>query len=410
MNRDLSSFFGGYPWSQTIAYSASLFSEEIRLASNFDGPLQFLAGFYYEEKETGFDSISFFGGSDLSLNAFAPGSVLLISNATDRNLKQKAFFGELTYSLRDNLKLTLGARVFDYDRDLVSQNFDAAFTPGGSPPSETSSSENDSSLKVGVEFTPSDDSLVYATWSEGFRLGYPEPASTLPASLCDPDGDGFFDGSNGISTGERLIESDFVENFELGSKLSLLEQRLTFNTAVYQINWDGIPIGEVFDFCSATANAGEARSRGVEMDLVYSVNENLLINFSSSYVDAELTEDSPAIGGNKGDRLPGSAKVNASFGVEYSFNVSDYDAYLRIDYSHVGGFHNNLQQQGIEAGDYNKVNIKSGMVINKFEVDLYVNNLTDDDSVTWVDSEGFPDNRRNRLRPRTVGLNVGYQF
>jgi outer membrane receptor protein involved in Fe transport len=295
---------------------------------------------------------------------------------------------------------------------VEDRSFESAFAE--SSVSKTDSSESDASFKAGVEYVPNDTSLLYATWSEGFRLGYPVAAETLPASTCDTNNDGIYDGSDGVSTGERLIESDFVENFELGSKFSLLNNQLTVNSAVYQINWDGIPIRDVFDFCSAVSNAGKARSRGVEIDLSYSWSESFLVTFSTSYVDAELTEDAPAVSGEKGDRLPGSAKVNASLGIEYNFTVAGYDTYLRSDYTYVGGFYNSFKEGeavgAVEAGDYGKLNVKVGAALGQFDIDVFVNNLTDDDSVTWVDAEGFPGNRGNRLRPRTVGLNIGYQF
>ena len=364
---------------------------------------------YYEEKETSFDNFGLFGGTDVTMNAFAPNQTLLLHNETDRDLKQYAIFGELSYDLTDQVSITFGGRVFDYDRDVVEQDFASAFSTG-SPPSQLSGSENDSSFKVGVQYTPGESSLLYVTWSEGFRLGYPVPAESLPASICDPDGDGFYDGSNGISTGPRSIDNDFVENFELGAKFALLDNRLTVNTAVYQISWEGIPITQVFDFCSATANAGEAQSRGVELDVSYALNENLLVNISSSYVDAELTEDAPSLNAFDGDRLPGSPKSNASLGLEYSFLLGGHDAYLRTDYTYVGGFYSNLQESGSEAGDYGKLNLKVGVVVDQFDIDIYINNLTNDDAITWVHQEGFPSERGNRLRPRSIGFNVGYRF
>ena len=408
INRDLSAFFGDtFPFSQSIIYDASLISQEIRLTSSLDGPWEFLVGLYHEEKKTGFDSSNLFGGSDLSLNRFAPNEIFIGRRIDRRKLDQQAVFGELSYNISDEVKLTLGARVFDYDREfsITRQNADGSFTVPGT----TDSSENDASFKAGIEYTPNDEALLYASWSEGFRVGFPVAAeSAARQTICDTDNDGFYDGSNGISTGDRLVASDFVENFELGAKLALLDDRLNVNTAVYEINWEGIPISQVFEFCFAIANAGEARSRGVELDVSYSFDENLLVNFSSSYVDAELTIDAPRIGGSKGDRLPGSARTNASLGLEYRFTIDRYDAYLRSDYSYVGGFYNNLQQMGTEAGDYSKVNIKAGITIDQFDIDLFVDNLTNDDSVSWVDSE-IP-NRGNRLKPRTIGLNVAYQF
>ena len=134
----------------------------------------------------------------------------------------------------------------------------------------------------------------------------------------------------------------------------------------------------------------------------------MLVNLSSSYVDAELTEDAPALNAEKGARLPGSPKYNASLGLEYRFALKGYDGYLRSDYAYVGGFYNNLQESGTEAGDYGKLNLKLGIAMDQFDIDLYIDNLTNEDSITWVDAE-LP-NRGNRLRPRRIGFSVGYHF
>ena len=92
-----------------------------------------------------------------------------------------------------------------------------------------------------------------------------------------------------------------------------------------------------------------------------------------------------------------------------SFLVSDYDAYIRSDYAYVGGFYNNLQETGIEAGDYSTVNFKTGVALNQFDLAFYINNLTNEDELTWVDSEGLGA-RGNRLKPRTLGVSLGYRF
>ena len=346
-----------------------------------------------------------FAGTDLSLNSFAPGEILLFQRGDERNVEQRAFFGELSYDLSDQIKLTVGGRAFKYDRVDEAQFFDAAFSVESTVPSE--GDESDHSLKAGIEYTPDESTLLYATWSEGFRLGYSVPANPLPA--CDTNNDGVYDGSNGVSTGARLIDSDTVENFEFGAKFSLLNDRLQANTAVYQVDWDGIPITQTFDFCSAPSNAGEARSRGAELELTYQIHDSMLVNFNSSYIDAELTEDAVALGAQAGDRLPGSPRYNLSLGLEYGFDLNGHDAYLRSDYAHVGGFYNNLQESGTEIGDYGKLNIKAGITVDQFDIDIYINNLTNEDSITWIDTEGFP-NRGNRLRPRMIGLNVGYRF
>ena len=219
--------------------------------------------------------------------------------------------------------------------------------------------------------------------------------------------DGLIDGTS-ISSGARTIDSDFVDNLELGSKFSLLDERLTVNTSVYEIDWDGIPVSQVFGRCTATVNAGKARSRGAELEVSYRLNDSYIVSFSTSYNDAELITDVPSLNALAGDRLPGSARHNASLGIEYRLKLSGHEAYIRGDYSYLGGFYNNLQEEGAEIGDYNKLNINAGISVNKLDVEFYIANVTNDKAFTWIDTT-FRD-RGNRLRPRTLGLNIGYSF
>lgn len=408
IGRDYSAPLGFYPWSQLVGYSTEMFSEEVRLISNLEGKIQFLLGLYYQEKETVVSNVGVFGGTDPVLNVFfgrAYDDILLARNIRFRELNQKAFFGELSYKVSDQLKLSAGGRAFHYDRNMQFQVFDTARSVAGL--TVDNSDEDDVSLKASVEYSPIDYGLLYAIWSEGFRLGYPVGANPFPH--CDQDGDGFFDGSDAVAISGRSIDSDFAENIEVGSKISLLDQRLSINAAVYQVNWEGIPISVMLDNnCSTSLNAGKARSRGIELELSYSLSDQLLVNFSSSYIDAELTEDAPGLNAEKGDRLPGSPKYNASLGLEYRFSLKGNDGYLRSDYAYVGGFYNNLKENGPEAGNYGNLNLKLGIAIDQIEIDLYADNLTNEDSITWVDAE-LP-NRGNRLRPRTIGFNVAYRF
>ena len=90
--------------------------------------------------------------------------------------------------------------------------------------------------------------------------------------------------------------------------------------------------------------------------------------------------------------------------------IGGYESYFRSDYAYVGGFYNNLQKSGTEIGDYGKLNLKAGIVLNAFDVQLYADNLTNEDSITWIDAEGYPQERGNRLRPRTMGISIGYSF
>jgi len=127
-------------------------------------------------------------------------------------------------------------------------------------------------------------------------------------------------------------------------------------------------------------------------------------------VRAELDGDAPGIG-NDGDRLPGSPKLQYNFGFEYSSKVAATPVFVRADYTHVGGFYNNVQQTGVEAGDYSQVNMTVGATLGHFDVSLFANNLTNADSVSWVNYNYYAyDARIYRLRPRTVGISAAFRF
>ena len=252
--------------------------------------------------------------------------------------------------------------------------------------------------------------MVYGEWAEGFRLGGPQ--TPLPAS-CDLDQDGLIDGL-GIVNG-KATEPDELESFELGIKSSLLDDRLTMNAAVYRINWDGMPVFLVAPcFSGITVNAGTSKAEGIELEVQASVTENLMMNLSASYNDSTLTENVPNASGFgvEGDNLPGSADYNASIGLEYRFAMAGNDSFIRGDYAYVSEFYNNFAENGEPAGGYGVLNLKLGIAINQIDLDLFINNVTNADDFTWVESlyGALGSQRAYRLRPRTLGLNISYQF
>ena len=136
------------------------------------------------------------------------------------------------------------------------------------------------------------------------------------------------------------------------------------------------------------------------------------LEVSASYGEATLTEDAENLG-VKGDNLPGSADFNTTVALQYDFTLDGRDAFARIDYAYLSEYFSSVAETGEGSGDYGLVNFKAGINVNAFDIDLFVNNLTNEDDFTWVESflTGFGDhNRAYRLRPRTVGLNVAYQF
>lgn len=386
-------------------------SGEIRLTSQFDGAWNFLAGVYAEE----LDDDAMYDYRWVGTN---PDTALFDEFAGDyhdaRNLKQVAAFTEVSWEFLPKFTLTGGARYYDFSRRSLVETTGPMF---GEESSALRAKASGSTFRGNLSYKPNDDTLLYASWSQGFRLGKPQPG--LPSGLCDLNSDGLVDGTSNVtinSTG--ILESDKVDNYELGGKFQLFDDRLIISADVYLIDWTGVPFRVAApqppDGCGLTynANAGGAVSKGFEFQANLYVTPALRVDFGASTIDAALSKDAPALDAFDGDRLPGSPKVNGNLAVQYEFDLLGYKAFVRADSIYVGRFYGDLQEtRATEAGDYVKIDLSTRVTINDLNVDLYVRNLTDRDDYAF---RGTYDAGRPyfgyRLRPRTVGLQVGYNF
>ena len=130
-----------------------------------------------------------------------------------------------SYDLTENFTITAGARWFDYDRKLrpasgAARGVRRVFTAAGRQPG---TSEDGNVVKFNLTYRFDDDRLVYATYSEGFRVGGSNPLK--PASVLPRD-----------------YESDKLKNYEVGLKSEWLDNRLRFNVAAYYMKWDDFAV------------------------------------------------------------------------------------------------------------------------------------------------------------------------
>ena len=385
-------FLGGSPYLNDNAASGDVFVEELRLASDLEGPLQFVTGMYYEDRNSQLHTLWLWSGDPAQTPPAAQPYLIKLDNITTTT--QKAFFGELSYSISDGFAVTIGGRYFDYDRELDSSVIlfgNSLWTNQLTPTDETGSN-----YKAVFNYTPNEDILFYAQWSEGFRLGN--------GQLQHP-------GCTAIGKDITSIESDSTQNFEFGVKTAFADNRITLNASAYSIDWDDIPVFVNENGCPRNENAGKAKSQGIEIELQAQLTESLRWDMSASYVDATLEETSSI--GTAGDPLPGSADYNASVAIQYDFTLANYNSFARIDYAYIGEYYNNLTEIGTEAGGFGQANLSLGVDIDQLSVNLFANNLTNENGLTWVETNraGFSDdNSAYRIRPRTIGVNLSYQF
>lgn len=378
---------------------ADAFFQELRLSSQLDGPVQFIAGVFYEDIDRKRDLTNQYGG-DPALNPFE--DVNLLSYVQQASKRQQALFGEVTYQVTDTFAATLGARLFKYDaRDRFQDS--GAFADSDS--FGLTADENKSSYKVNLTYKPTERAMMYAQWAQGFRLGYPDKPYVAPG--CDTDQDGLIDGSD-VSTGLSAIKSDFLDTYELGGKFRLLDDRVSVQAAVYQTDWNDMPVLTFFE-CQAEVmrNLGKARSRGAELAVAWQVSEDFKVELGASYTDAEVSKTIEGLG-NEGDRLPGSPKYSYNLGLQYDFSLAGLDSFIEWNLAYRGKLYAALAESGMPVGDYYLMNARWGLKLGQVDLAVFGNNLTNDDGLVWASQ--IYDGRVYRVRPRTLGLELAYKF
>ena len=395
------------PIDLSVPSNTNLKTQEIRLTSNLEGQWEYVAGLFYEKSEVGT-----FLAADWIGNVSPFGAERLLHRQVDLDYKQKAVFGELSYAFSEQWLLTLGGRHFQYDRvdttDFIGEAPDVPFNGGDS---EENIDESGNIYKASLAFTPNENTLIYGQWSEGFRLG---KGQQLPGEGCDVDPeDGILDGTDGVITAR--VESDTTESLELGLKLSLLDNRLVVNTAVFKTDWDNLPVaiqGASSSTCLIAGiinNIGSAESQGIEVEATYLLNE-WAFSLSASYLDTARTNARPPL--EEGERLPLVPRTNASVGIQYNFNLNEYSGFIRTDISYVGTYASDQNQFTFpDAGDYVDASLHLGITMNHWDLTFYGSNLTGNDDARFFIGGNFGSPVQDvSAVPRKLGVKVSYSF
>jgi iron complex outermembrane receptor protein len=276
-------------------YTQEQFSQEFQFSGEaLEERLRWVFGLYYLEET----------GADLSPVLTAP--VTFISGGDIEN-ESYAAFGQAIYGLTDALRLTVGGRYTHERKAFTPQQIVTSVHPAaqaplppGSPspffltnPVTTILTGTPQPIRVGdrilpqerasitaSEFTPSltldyrlsDDSLVYATYSQGFKSGG-FTQRVFPPEFEIPS-----------------FEPEFARVYELGAKAQFLDDRLRLNGAVFRTDYSDLQIVVNDGFAPKTRNAGEARIQGVELELEWLALQWLRVSGGVSYLDGEYTE------------------------------------------------------------------------------------------------------------------------
>ncbi len=329
---------------------------------------------------------------------------------THLNERQLAPFGEFTLGLTDKLKAAVGLRYVS-----ANQSFDAVnggFIGFGIPsPYKDSGHYSATTPKASLDYAVNDRVNVYTSAAKGFRLGgpsNPDPAN-IPGAFCNQDY-----ANLGIPGAPTKYDSDSLWSYEVGTKGRYFDNRLSVNAAMYAINWSNIQQSINLPFCgfTFTANAGDARSLGTELEVRALVTDSLTLGFNGGTSHAYITRSSePAF--QVGEAILNVPEFTANFSADYDTDLTDtLQGFARADYAYTGqshAYYNSSTVTNHFSPSYGVLNLAVGVVQKKMSISLYAKNLLDNKKIIQYPSintvqEGFT------LRPLTVGLTATFQM
>ncbi len=410
-------------------YDDEQFSQEFQLNYNSDN-LTLVSGLYYFDGEScgHFDAILEHLGTVLGL----PGLTREVTGCN--NSESYAAYAQGSYNLTDKLSFTLGARYTQEEKTAIVNNglqFKTVYPESNWVPGydrgdvqiptvlDDKADWSRFTPRVGAEYQYSDDMMLFASYSQGFKSGTFNPRASGPEPAVDPE---------------------IVDSFEIGVK-SEWNDSLRVNATVFYLDHKDrqfvtvLPIegGDGSELSQRLGNIGNSTASGLELELQYAATENLNIFASLGLIDASFEEvTSFDVDGNPIDisdtfTITNTPDTTANIGFSYDLETSVGGFVFNGNYYYRGEYdltptNNLLTQEG-----YGLLNVGVNWYSNDgdWTAALHWKNITDEEylvgNYAFVGAQNDDGSFAPGLGgdttligyygdPSTVSLTVGYSF
>lgn len=416
------------------------FMEELRLSSQTGSSrLGWTAGLFYRTALTGLsqaiptvDPIAqalgqshsdLIGGPDYIYNG-QPLSAYTNFHTTDIS---EAIFADVNFSLTAHVKVDVGARI---EHTVVEHQ--ETFTAGplnGVPPNQAyqpllDDVENPVTPKVSITYRFTDDDMVYASASKGYRPG----GGNTSLAVGNPDCNKSLK-ALGLSSVPPSFKSDKLWNYEIGTKDFFFDKRLSIDASLYYVDWSGIQTGVNLPSCyeGFQANLGKAISQGFDLQLAAIITQGLKVGAYVGYTHAYYPDAAYSASGEvlhaagellHGGVIPWTASANAEYSWSAAALSPDTHPYIRVDFRWIGAQpptnpNNYSYDPDVFPNQaYSTLNLRLGAKHGDWDLSAYVNNVTHaNPRIGWYhDLPGDPLYYVSTLQPFTVGLTGWYKF
>ena len=387
------------------------FSQELRLASNLAGPLNWIGGLYYYT-----NTLDYYIGATIRL--FGPFGDQFRTQSVETDTF--GVFGEFTYDLTDRLQATGGVR-YTYDKRTVNRamfgGFNIAFLtwnpkeyalnnidPGGLSLNvrDQDKSFEEPSGRFSLVYKVNEDSNLWITAARGFKGGDPNSGAMTPADF-------------------NISEPEFVTSVEAGIKTRLLEDTLQIDLSGYYYDYTDkqvfTEVSTMTGNLNILGNAGELTITGIDARVRWLMTENLSVDFGFAYTDSEFDSFIDATGTDQsGNTTAYTPEIHSNTVIYYQWPLPDNMGTLSIqgDAVHTDDtFFTNDNNPHLVRDSLWLLggNIGYTSADERWDIRLWVKNLTDEEYFTGGFDFTFlgpyflyPGN------PRIIGGTVGYRF
>lgn len=436
--------------------SAEAFSQEFRYTSAYDGPFNWVGGLYFfssdERRNIGvtssWDERTFAGAlqsitfcplqtfEDFESGVVTPACIAAFPglfgpnnfqvNERTRTTSYSAY-ADGNYELFEGFTVLAGLR-YTYDKKKFNAEIGGEPDFFWNPPTSTdidpatglpftgqtaANSENWTKLtyRAGFQYEPSSRIMIYATRATGFRSGVFDAAQTDPSLVA------------------QAVNPESALSHELGLKSVIFDNRLQLNVALFNVEYTDLQFFFTSGGSSLTTNAGKARVRGVETELIAAVTDHLTLSASYSHQEgtssgipeaAEITPGTPPQG-----TIPNT--YMAALDYEYPFGNGDSIS-AHVDFTR-------KDRYGLEFNDAPQFDSRTESLINAnlgyklssgWELSIWGQNLTNEDIVIYGNDFWFTfydgatafanpavlteTSQPRYSAPRTYGVTVRYSF
>ncbi len=387
------------------------FSQELRIASDYEGPLNWIGGLYYYT-----NTLDYYIGATIRL--FGPGGDQFRTQSVETDTV--GVFGEFTYELTDRLQATGGIR-YTYDKRTVNQamfgGFNIAFLtfnskefalnnidPGGLSLNvrDEDKSFEEPSGRLSLVYQLNEDSNLWITAARGFKGGDPNSGAMTPADF-------------------NISEPEFVTSVETGIKARLLDDTLQIDLSGYYYDYKDkqvfTEISTLTGNLNILGNAAALTITGIDAKVKWLVADNLTLDLGLAYTDSEFDSFIDATGSDQsGNTTAYTPEIHSNAVVNYQWPLPDNmglfsiqgDAVYTDDTFFTNDNNPNLMRDSLWLLGGN---IGYTTADERWDVRLWVKNLTDEEYFVGGFDFTFlgpfflyPGN------PRIFGGSVSYQF